>query len=160
MAGHAGLPVSFIATAEALDSEFAERIARHRAERPEHWETIEEPVELERALARTADGTVVVVDCLTLWVSNLFGRGLEDEDEIVARATRFAASAHERRSRVVVVSNEVGSGIVPADALSRRYRDVLGRVNATFATHADEAYLVVAGRLLALSAAEPPKGPT
>jgi adenosyl cobinamide kinase/adenosyl cobinamide phosphate guanylyltransferase len=151
IASREGLPVTFVATAEALDDEIAERIERHRAERPRDWETIEEPVEIERALAEAAEGTAVVVDCLTLWVSNLFGRGFED-DAIFERAARFATGARGRPGRVVVVTNEVGSGIVPADALSRRYRDALGRVNATFASHADEAFLVVAGRVLALAA--------
>jgi adenosyl cobinamide kinase/adenosyl cobinamide phosphate guanylyltransferase len=157
IASRDGLPVTFFATAEALDDEIAERIERHRAERPRDWETIEEPIELERALEETAENSVVVVDCLTLWVSNLFGGGFDD-DAILERAGRFATRAHARQGPVIVVSNEVGSGIVPADALARRYSDALGRVNATFASHADEAFLVVAGRVLALTAVERPTG--
>ena len=144
------LPVTFIATAEPLDAEFAERIERHRAERPFDWQTIEEPIDLEGALAKVPGEAVVIIDCLTLWVSNLFGRDLDDAT-IFERASSVAQRARSRSGPVVVASNEVGSGIVPADALSRRYRDTLGRVNATFAAQADEAYLVVAGRVLELA---------
>lgn len=156
IAGSLGLPVTFIATAEALDGEMEARIARHRAERAADWETIEEPVELEPVLARVGPERAVVLDCLTLWVSNLILKDV-DEEEIVGRAGGVAALASRRPGPVVVVSNEVGSGIVPADSLSRKYRDTLGRVNATFAAEADEAYLVVAGRVLELSRLEAPK---
>ena len=156
IAGSLGLPVTFLATAEALDGEMAERIARHRAERAAGWETIEEPVELGSVLARVDPDRAVVLDCLTVWVSNLVLQDV-DGDEIVERAGGVAALASRRPGPVVVVSNEVGSGIVPADSLSRRYRDTLGRVNATFAAEAAEAYLVVAGRLLELSRPETSK---
>lgn len=149
IAANFSLPVTFIATAEPLDAEFAGRINRHRSERPSNWRTIEEPIDLEAALADVPDGDVVVIDCLTLWVSNLFVHELDDVT-IVERATSTAERARTRGGRVVVVSNEVGSGIVPDDALSRRYRDTLGRVNATFAAHADEAYFVVGGRVIEL----------
>ena len=150
IASRTGLPVTFVATAEPLDAELGERIDRHRAERPGDWQTIEEPIDLEAALARVPGDAFVIVDCLTLWVSNLFGHDLDDA-AILEQATSVAAFAHGRLGAVVVVSNEVGLGIVPADALSRRYRDALGRVNAIFAAQADEAFLVVAGRVLALS---------
>jgi adenosyl cobinamide kinase/adenosyl cobinamide phosphate guanylyltransferase len=149
IAGSFGLPVTFIATAAPLDPEFAERIDRHRAERPSDWQTIEEPIDLEAVIAQVPHDVVVVVDCLTLWVSNLFGHDLGDA-AILERASGVAEIARLREGPTVVVSNEVGSGIVPTDALSRRYRDTLGRVNATFATQADEAFLVVAGRVLPL----------
>lgn len=158
MAASFDLPATFIATAEPLDAEFAERIERHRAERPSDWQTIEEPIDLEAALTQVPTGPVVI-DCLTLWVSNLFGLDLDDAT-IFERATSVAARASGRGGPVVVVSNEVGSGIVPDDALSRRYRDTLGRVNATFAAQADKAYLVVAGRLLELAQLDVVKGPT
>jgi adenosylcobinamide kinase/adenosylcobinamide-phosphate guanylyltransferase len=146
-------PVTFIATAEALDDELSERIDRHRAERPDHWATVETPIDLELALTKVPPEEVVIVDCLTMWVANQFGAAADD-DTVIAGAQHVAASARDRAGRVVVISNEVGSGIVPADALSRRYRDALGRVNAIFAAHADEAYLVVAGRVLALGTLE------
>jgi adenosyl cobinamide kinase/adenosyl cobinamide phosphate guanylyltransferase len=115
---------------------------------------VEEPLELEKALRGTAAGTTVVVDCLTLWVANLLAAG-HDDDAAVVSAGAVAALCAARPGRVVVVSNEVGSGIVPTDSfLSRRFRDLLGRVNIAFADRAGNAFLVVAGRLLPLLPAE------
>jgi adenosyl cobinamide kinase/adenosyl cobinamide phosphate guanylyltransferase len=150
-----GAAVTFVATAEALDEEMAERIERHRAERPRHFTTLEEPIELEAVLAGIDEDEVIVLDCLTLWVSYLFGRGLESE--IDERARRLATAVAERRREVIVISNEVGWGIVPADELSRAYRDALGRVNALFAQLAAPALLVVAGLTLTLSTAKAPQ---
>jgi adenosyl cobinamide kinase/adenosyl cobinamide phosphate guanylyltransferase len=127
-----------------------ERIALHRAQRPASWGTLEEPVEVEKAFRDIADGTTVVVDCLTLWVANLVAAGYDD-DAAVATAGAVAALCADRPGRVIVVSNEVGSGIVPTDNfLSRRYRDLLGHVNMVFAARAEDAFLVVAGRVLLL----------
>ena len=142
-------PVTFIATAVANDAEFARRIDAHRALRPASWLTIEEPLELNGALQRTDRARTVIVDCLTLWVANLLERGL-DEERIVGSAASFAHEAERRPGLVIAVSNEVGSGIVPSHPLSRHFRDVLGRVNAVVSLAAGEAYLVVAGRMLAL----------
>ena len=149
MAARSDRPVTFVATGEPLDDEFAERIEKHRASRPGGWETIEEPIEVERALMKAPDEAFVIVDCLTLWISNLFGRDFDD-DTIFERANSLAACAESRPCPVVVVSNEVGLGIVPADPVSRRYRDCLGHVNATFAARASTSLLVVAGYLLTL----------
>ena len=140
----AGTPVTFIATGEAGDEEMAERIERHRAERPTGWMTVEEPVELARALKAVADGDAAIVDCLSLWVANLGGNGVEAAS---AEAVRVAAA---RDGLTIAVTNEVGLGIVPANALARAYRDELGRVNAQWVAAADEAWLVVAGRKLRL----------
>jgi adenosyl cobinamide kinase/adenosyl cobinamide phosphate guanylyltransferase len=129
----------------------AARIALHRSERSGTWATVEEPLEVEEALAAIGDSSTVVIDCLTLWVANQVGAGHGD-GEILDRAGRVAAGAADRPGQVIVVSNEVGSGVVPADALSRRYRDLLGRVNAIFAGRASQAFLVVAGRALPLLA--------
>ena len=137
--------VVFVATGEAGDEEMAERIERHRRERPQHWTTVEEPVELGRALTAAPAGAAVVVDCLSLWVANLLE--LADVEE---EAARVAAAAAARPGLTVAVTNEVGLGIVPDNELARRYRDVLGRVNAIWADAADEAYFVVAGRALRL----------
>src|SRR5215213_9878963 len=132
-------PVTVVATAQARDAEMAERIRRHRGQRPADWRTVEEPFDLETAIATAPAGTYLLVDCLTLWVSNPV--------EQVGRQARAAADvAAGRPGPTVVVSNEVGSGIVPADALSRRYRDLLGQVNAVWAAAADQALLLVAGR--------------
>jgi adenosylcobinamide kinase / adenosylcobinamide-phosphate guanylyltransferase len=141
------LPVVFLATSEGRDDEMSARIARHRAERPAAWTTIEEPLDLAAALAGVAPDACLVVDCLSLWVANLLERGVEAVEE---QAQEAAALAAARAGPSVAVSNEVGLGIVPRNALARRYRDVLGRVNAIWAEAASEAYLVVAGRVLPL----------
>jgi adenosyl cobinamide kinase/adenosyl cobinamide phosphate guanylyltransferase len=148
LAAHTGLPVTVIATAEALDDEMAGRIARHRRERPDGWSVIEEPLDLIGAVERARGATIV--DCLTLWVSNLLGSDLGDE-EIADRAAAAAKACAARPEPTIVVSNEVGSGIVPMNPLARQYRDVLGRVNATFADEADVVALMVAGRAVRLS---------
>jgi adenosyl cobinamide kinase/adenosyl cobinamide phosphate guanylyltransferase len=145
-----GGAVVVIATAEPRDGEMAERIRRHRAERPPEWETVEEPVDLEGALAGVPEEAGVLLDCLTLWVSNLMERGLSDAD-IEDRARKAAELAASRRAETVAVTNEVGAGMVPANALARRYIDVLGRVNAIWAEAAERALLVAAGRAVRLS---------
>ena len=142
-------PVAVVVTAEARDAEMAERIRRHRAGRPAGWRTVEEPLDLEAAIARVPEDALVLLDCLTLWVSNLMEQGLTDE-QVGRRARSAAAAAAARAAPTVVVSNEVGAGIVPADALSRRYRDLLGQVNAAWAAAADQALLLVAGRAVPL----------
>lgn len=141
-----GLPVTFIATAEALDAEMASRIQQHRSTRPGDWSVVEEPTDLVGAISRS--GGFVVVDCLTLWVSNLLGAGRESSD-VLALAERAAALLAERDG--VVVSNEVGLGIVPAKELARTFRDVLGSVNAVFAGCASRSLFMVAGRALELT---------
>jgi adenosylcobinamide kinase/adenosylcobinamide-phosphate guanylyltransferase len=142
-------PVCFIATATAGDTEMAARIANHREERPASWQTLEEPLELDAALARADSETLVILDCLTLWVSNQLATGVQD-GEIEAHATRAAQRAARHDAPVIAVSNELGMGIVPADPPTRRFRDVHGRVNATWVAHAREASLLVAGALLHL----------
>lgn len=146
LAAREGKPVVVIATAEARDEEMAERIARHRAERPPDWTTVEEPIGVTRWLEAVADDDVVVIDCLTLWVSNLIERDADVEDS----ARRAAEVAAKRSSLVVAVTNEVGSGVVPASALGRRYVDMLGRVNTIWAESANLVWLVVAGKVLPL----------
>jgi adenosylcobyric acid synthase len=140
-----GAPVTFVATGTAGDEEMAERIERHRAERPVSWSTVEEPVALREAI-EAAEGTVVV-DCLSFWVANLVEAGWADA---AVEAEAEAAARVAAGLRTIAVSNEVGLGVVPATPLGRRYRDVLGRVNASWAEAAEDAYLVVAGRALRL----------
>jgi adenosylcobinamide kinase/adenosylcobinamide-phosphate guanylyltransferase len=135
-----------IVTAQVLDEEMAQRIARHRAERGEDWATVEEPLNLAAAVRGLAAGEAAVIDCLTLWLSNLM---LGDLD--VGAATRelsqaLAASAAE----IFVVSNEVGQGIVPDNALARRFRDEAGWMNQAMAAAAGRAVLVAAGLPLVL----------
>jgi adenosylcobinamide kinase / adenosylcobinamide-phosphate guanylyltransferase len=126
----------YIATAEALDDEMSIRIARHRAERSGEFETIEEPRELAKAI-RSAQGDAIVVDCLTLWLANVMG----DAEETIAAAKEHAAE-------VICVTNEVGCGIVPENALAREFRDRAGRMNQRFAEAADEVYWMVFGQPL------------
>jgi adenosylcobinamide kinase / adenosylcobinamide-phosphate guanylyltransferase len=146
--GWAG-PVEVVVTAEARDEEMAARIRRHRAERPADWRTVEAPRELEAALEGAAPEAFVIVDCLTLWVSNLMEQGLDDT-AVARRAQAAAALAAARAAPTLAISNEVGSGVVPAAALARRYRDLLGQVNAAWAAAAEKTLLLVAGRVLPL----------
>ena len=149
LAGRSGGPVTFLATAEARDEEMSGRIAAHRAERPPEWSVIEEPLDLLNALRLTDAGSLVIIDCLTLWVANLMEGGLGARD-IKELSVKAASAAGERPSATIVVSNEVGSGIVPVSKLAREYQDVLGAVNSIWAAAAERAYLVVAGRALSL----------
>ncbi|HSJ28577.1 MAG TPA: bifunctional adenosylcobinamide kinase/adenosylcobinamide-phosphate guanylyltransferase [Acidimicrobiia bacterium] len=139
--------VTFVAPAEARDEEMRTRIGRHRAERPSEWSTVEEPMELAQAVRAADPAAFLVVDCLTLWLANILHW---DDDRIAAATDELVTALLDRPGDAVVVSNEVGDGIVPIDPLTRRYRDLLGGTNTTLAAAADEAYLVVAGRLLRL----------
>lgn len=150
LAIESGRNVTFIATAAPGDPEMAERIASHREIRPQSWSTVEAPVGLASAIHRAPARNYVIVDCLTLWVSNLLGEGRSAAEVITLG--RDAAQAMARRDGIVV-SNEVGLGIVPANELARTFRDVLGRVNAIFADGAERALLMVAGRALELKGA-------
>lgn len=146
-----GRPVSFVATATAGDDEMAERIARHQAERPADWTTIDAPVDLGSAVAGTDPAACVIVDCLSLWISNLL---MADDELTVASLDRavddLVMACRARSGPTIVVSNEVGSGVVPDNRLARAYRDLLGRANQRISRAADTAYLTVAGRLLPL----------
>jgi adenosylcobinamide kinase / adenosylcobinamide-phosphate guanylyltransferase len=142
--------VVFVATGEGRDPEMAARIARHRLERPASWRTVEAPLELVRAFDSIPAHAFVILDCLTLWVANALEAGWSDED--VERAGAAVATiAGAREQPTVVVSNEVGLGLVPQTPLGRTYRDLLGRINAVFAAEAEEAYLLIAGRSLQLT---------
>ena len=148
-----GGEVCFIATAQGLDEDMTKRIARHRLERPTNWRTLEEPSQIDEALKQASDARIVIVDCLTLFVSNWLMRH-EDEQEceqFVRRITlNFLALARTRQQTIICVSNEVGLGVVPDTNLGRVFRDLLGRVNQEFAAAADEAYLLIAGLPLLL----------
>ena len=133
-------PWLYVATAEALDAEMTERIAVHRARRGGDWRTIEAPHDLAGALAAPA-GAPVLVDCLTLWLSN---RMLAQAD-IDAETDRLEDALGRRASPLVLVSNEVGLGIVPDNALARRFRDLQGHLNQRIAARADRVVLMVAG---------------
>jgi adenosylcobinamide kinase/adenosylcobinamide-phosphate guanylyltransferase len=145
-----GGPVTFIATGEAGDEEMAERIRMHRDERPQEWATVEAPLDVRSVFESVQRETAIVLDCLSLWVTNLLARG-DHPDEIEDESAAVSSLAAARAALTVVVSNEVGLGVVPATELGRRFRDVLGRVNARWAAEAEEAAFVVAGRSLPLS---------
>lgn len=157
LAAASALPVTFIATAIAGDTEMTERIRLHRESRPVEWTTIEAPVDLLGAIRSAGGEDFLVVDCLTLWVSNLLGQGM-GEPEIDAAADDIVLALTGRDC--VVVSNEVGLGIVPANELARRFRDVLGSVNSRFAAWADRPILMVAGRAVDLAGLEGVVGPS
>ena len=136
----AGRPV-YVATAEALDAEMHERIAKHRLRRGNEWLERETPLELAAALLETDGGGARLVDCLTLWLSNLIHAERDWEKE----ATLLLEALSRQRSPVVLVTNEVGLGIVPDNALARRFRDAAGILNQMVARAADEVEFVVAG---------------
>ncbi len=136
---------AFLATAQALDGDMEARIARHRAERPRGWATLEEPYDVVRACGSLAGSVdVVVLDCLTLWVANLLFRGDEDKS-ILAAADTLAEFLAERRFTIVIVSNEVGAGVHPATDVGLRFRDALGGVNQRIAAAVDRVTYMVAG---------------
>lgn len=138
-----GLSPLFLATAERRDEEMAARIARHRAERGGDWRTVEEPRRIAEVIGREP-GQVIVVDCLTLWIANLMGD--DPAAEVEPAVAELIAALAERRSAVVAVSNEVGMGIVPENALGRAFRDAAGRMNQRVAELANEVTLLVAGQ--------------
>lgn len=151
-------PVTFLATGVATDPEMARRIAAHRSERPAAWRTVEAPRDALGALGRAAEGSgTVLLDCLGFLVANWMeelraGADPAAEAEIGARAAALAAAARDCRARVIVVSNEVGWGLVPDHPSGRLFRDLLGRANQTMARHADRVWLVVAGLAVELKA--------
>ena len=134
----------YIATAEARDEEMARRIAAHRARRGPEWTTVEAPLEIVGALTENRGRCdSAVVDCVTLWLSNLIERA--GENAIERAVEEFIAVARDFGAPVFVVTNEVGSGIVPESALARKFRDLAGRVNQRLAAAADEVVLMIAG---------------
>jgi adenosylcobinamide kinase / adenosylcobinamide-phosphate guanylyltransferase len=140
----------FIATAEALDDEMRARIAHHQATRPPEFATIETPIDLENAIAMLSSrADVAVLDCLTLWVSNLMGQDLDD-GAILARADSLAGALRRAPFRMIVVTDEVGWGIVPDNPVARRFRDLLGWTNQKVAQVADDVLLMAAGYPLRL----------
>ncbi|MEX2647634.1 MAG: bifunctional adenosylcobinamide kinase/adenosylcobinamide-phosphate guanylyltransferase [Alphaproteobacteria bacterium] len=141
LAAAAGQPI-YLATGAARDAEMADRIALHRARRGPAWTTIEEPLDLTGALAGAcAPGRAVVVDCLTLWLANLLGA----ERDAGAESERLIALLPRLAGRLVFVSNEVGLGIVPENALARAFRDAQGRLNQSVARAVETVVLVAAG---------------
>ena len=137
----------FVATAEALDEEMKDRISRHVADRGASWRTIEAPLEINDCIRETAsDGCVVLVDCLTLWLSNLMHASLDVDSKIA----ELAETLTEQTTPLILVSNEVGMGIVPESPLGREFRDAQGRLNQTIAAVCDEVVFIAAGLPLSL----------
>lgn len=149
LAGSRG-PRAFVATGQGLDEEMTSRIARHQATREPDWVTVEEPIEVEAWFAKYGSQyQTILFDCVTLWLSNLVGIGL-NERNILARTGALLQAMRTGASRVVVVSNELGLGLVPAEPHARAFRDVAGRVNQQLAAKADEVHFVVSGLPLRL----------
>ena len=134
-------PWIYVATAEALDDEMAQRIAEHRARRADGWRTVEAPHDLPHALANVPADATVLIDCMTLWLSNLLLAGADIEREIA----NLDAALTQIPGKTVLVANEVGCGIVPKNALARDFRDLQGRLNQRLAARADRVVLMVAG---------------
>jgi adenosylcobinamide kinase/adenosylcobinamide-phosphate guanylyltransferase len=135
----------FIATAESFDDEMADRISRHRQERGNTFKTIEEPVRLAKALAGVSAGTqVAVIDCITVWLGNLMHH-LKIDEKNCTPVDRFLDVLASPPCNVVIVTNEVGMGVIPADAMSRAYRDLAGAVNQKIAAVADAVFFMVSG---------------
>ncbi|KDR28258.1 MULTISPECIES: bifunctional adenosylcobinamide kinase/adenosylcobinamide-phosphate guanylyltransferase [Caballeronia] len=158
LAAESGLPVTYIATARVGDAEFAERVKLHRGRRPAHWTLVEAPLDLAGAL-READraGHCVLIDCLTLWLANLLfsKEAMSDEVAVLPDSARdafaqFDAALGQTKGKVIVVSNEIGLGVVPLGSVTRLYVDELGRLNQRVAAASTRATLMVAGLPLAL----------
>ncbi|MGI5922215.1 MAG: bifunctional adenosylcobinamide kinase/adenosylcobinamide-phosphate guanylyltransferase [Syntrophomonadaceae bacterium] len=154
MAAELAGKVIYIATCVPGDDEMRERVAHHQARRPSHWQTIEEDLHPAQVIKELDEpGHVFLLDCLTLLVSNLLLRpGATDEEQIIKEMSELTRISLESAAHVIIVSNEVGWGIVPGDPLSRLYRDIMGRVNQKMASSADEAYITIAGIPIELKA--------
>jgi adenosylcobinamide kinase/adenosylcobinamide-phosphate guanylyltransferase len=143
--------VVFVATATASDDEMRAKIERHRKDRPQEWPTIEEPLDLSKVLAEHELGSeVIVVDCLTIFAANLLEAEGGDGESIERRVEALCETLRSARCNVVLVSNEVGSGVVPEYEVGCRYRDLLGEINQKVASIADDVVLMVAGLPFAL----------
>ncbi|MDJ0854080.1 MAG: bifunctional adenosylcobinamide kinase/adenosylcobinamide-phosphate guanylyltransferase [Desulfobacterales bacterium] len=142
---HDALRRIFVATCRPYDAEMRARIERHRRERDARWETLEVPLELADALeAHDADGHVILVDCLTLWATNLLMDG-QSENDVEAQTATLVRTLAQMRCPVILVANEVGQGIVPENAMARRFRDWAGMINQKVAAGADQVVWMVAG---------------
>jgi adenosyl cobinamide kinase/adenosyl cobinamide phosphate guanylyltransferase len=146
--------VAFVATAQAFDDDMHERILLHRAERPSVWQTIEVPIDVAAAVRGIAPASTVIIDCVTLWVSNILLSHESDlhsaQAAVEAHVTSLITVLRQRSAPTLLVSNEVGLGIVPSTSLGRHYRDLLGRANAQLAAAAERVELLVAGLPLVL----------
>jgi adenosylcobinamide kinase/adenosylcobinamide-phosphate guanylyltransferase len=148
-----GLQVCYLATAEAGDAEMVERIARHRADRPVEWGLVEEPLALAAALrTHAATNRCLLVDCLTLWLSNLLAAG---DDRLTVEIDALLDTLPTLPGHILLVSNEVGQGIVPANPLARRFRDEAGRLHQKIANRCERVLFIIAGLPLILKDCPP-----
>ena len=152
LAGNIGRKVTFIATAQALDEEMTDRIAKHQSNRPKHWETHEEPYQVAQVIQKVGEKTeVVLIDCLTLLVSNLMQDYREDASNnilaknIIIQIKKIVRESLQCSATVIIVSNEVGLGLVPANPMGRFFRDILGQANQIIGADADRVYFMTAG---------------
>lgn len=151
--------VTYVATAQSLDEEMQHRISLHRAERPATWRTLEAPTRLAQALAAHDRSAILVIDCMTLWLSNALLQDFRDDAPTAALPTWDAERAgflqwlNEMRGDVLLISNEVGAGIVPLAPLSRRFQDEQGRLNQALAAVCEQVSLVVAGIAVSIKTA-------
>lgn len=156
LAMRAGARPAYLATAEALDGEMADRVATHQLKRQGRFETIEEPIELARSILRAAKShDVILVDCLTLWISNLLGANVDVAEAVEDLA---ATLAQVRTAKVILISNEVGLGIVPDNPLARSFRDLAGAAHQRLAEICSDVYFVVAGLPMTLKGGAPGEG--
>ncbi len=137
------LPVTYIATATAQDEEMRQRITTHQKQRPDHWQIVEEPIQLAKTLSRIDKEQCILLDCLTLWLTNL----LLTEDSLLFTQERetFLSVLPALQNHIIIVSNETNMGITPMGELSRRYCDEAGRLHQEVALHCDQVILTVAG---------------
>lgn len=132
----------YLATAEALDKEMTERIKKHKKERGNNWTTIEEPIKVADVIRGNKKHNVILLDCLTLWISNLMSR----KSEVICKnINQLASACKQSKASLIIVSNEVGLGIVPDNPLARQFRDIAGYANQKLAEAADEVYFIAAG---------------
>ena len=152
LAVQSGLAVTYIATSQALDGEMHARIAHHRERRPAEWALVEEPIELGRVLReQAAPGRCLLVDCLTLWLTNLLM--LEDDTRLAMQRDTFLEALGEASGRIILVGNETGLGVVPLGELTRRYVDEAGWLHQAVAERAERVQFCVAGLPLLLKGA-------
>lgn len=135
---------AFIATCEALDNEMKKRISLHKKNRPSSWRTIDEPLDLFSAVKKAKNADCIIIDCLTLWVSNLMLKN-KTEPAIIKEINSITGHLKKIPGKSIIVSNEVGLGIVPDNKLARDFRDIAGRLNQLFAEKADQVFMMHAG---------------
>lgn len=143
-------PVTVVVTAEAVDDEMTARIQRHREDRPTNWQVTEAPRSVPDAVRDADPNAIVLLDCVTIWLSNLM-LNEQDDAQVESQVEHLVGAISGRPGHTVVVSNEVGLGVVPASPMGRRFRDLQGRANVRLADSLDRSFLVVAGRLLELA---------